>query len=784
MNSNETGTPPERRPVGPLGQGWFRLRPKRLGTKLILFSTLLTLITVSSAFLALSLEIRRDTKRLLEDTLSQHQRTIVNLEKRNLGQLIWLSSLMTGSPMLRAAMETYQQETVLGSSKRADLLATIQNEVEKIAKGLGRDLLIVTDDEGKVLAASGRDSITPDIGKDLSSLTILQRALDPTAPIGDQSHAVLKIRGQYVRVGCVPIVLQGTIIGTLALGDLLDEPFIRSLRELFGGDIILAAGSRVIGSTLPDPSPAIAGLEGPPSSGNRPSSARTSVRLAGEDYLVAPLPLGSEGNDRVTLYLLHSLTGALERPNRSLLLMLIWYASLTASLGGLGAWAVSRSILHPLEGFVAFMRSVAGTGDPSLRFDASRAGHEVQTLNATYTRLIESLVRERKLLLDAREDLSHLERLKDSEKMAALGRLLSGAAHEINNPLTGVLGNLELLLADSGLDGKVRLRIEKIQREGQRIMALVRNLLKISHRHRGERKIIDVCQVIRDSVGLRRHDFTASGMSLKLDLASDKICVFGNDLEFQQVFLIIIGNAFDALKEARLDPTLTIGAHASGDQAILTFTDNGPGMESPQNVFEPFYTTKEVGQGTGLGLTIAHAIIRDNGGQIMAEKVPDGGARITLVLPAVAAKEAGEARRPVAAAPTPASPLSASVLVVDDEPSVMSLQVEILRSLGAEVVGVSSGTEAIELLRQQEFDLIVSDLKMPGGVSGADLFRWAQANHPDAARHFLFVTGDTVAESTHNFVETAQRPCLLKPFSTQEYISAVMESLHALRPAS
>ncbi len=773
--------------VALLRRWWRPLRPASLGAKLILFSTLLTFLIVSSSFLALSVEIRRNTKRLLAAALANHQRTILNLQKRSLQQLVWTSNVMTGSPTLRAAMDTYVTESIPGARPRRDLLATIQNEVEKIAGSLERDILIVTDDQGKVLAASGSLKALPEIGDDLSSRPIVRQALEPTVPIDAHNFGVLTLHGEYFQVGCVPIVLQGFVIGTLTLGDRLDQKFVQRLQESFGGEIVLAIGRHIIGSTVDMSALGASGPEALTSSGAGTTETPAVLRLKKEEYLAALMSLGSDGADNpVTLYLLHSLSGALNQSNRALVLILVSYGSLAVILAGLSAWMVSRSVLRPLESFVAFMRSVAKKGDYTQRFHRPESTLEVQTLDDAYNYLIESLLQEHTLLLDARQDLSRLDRLKESEKLAALGRLLSGAAHEINNPLTGLLGNIEILLASEEIQDELRQRLEKMQREGQRIVVLVRNLLKMSNRNRDKRVTIDVKQVLRDSVALRRHDFANAGTRIDLDLGPGTFHVSGNDSELQQVFLIIISNAFDALKEVKTEPTLTIRTVRTGNQVILTFTDNGPGMINPKHVFDPFYTTKEVGQGTGLGLSISHAIIQDHSGQITAENLARGGAQFTIFLPLAATEGSVEDGRRAARGPAPGlqNSLTASVLVVDDEPSVVDLQMEILRSLGAQPIGVGTGAQAIELLRQRDFDLIVSDLKMPGGVSGPDLFHWVEANRPAMARRFLFVTGDTMGESSRTFLKEARNRCLIKPFSIEEYVSALKETFYAVQSIS
>jgi len=754
-----------------------------LGAKLVLFSAVLTAVSVLAAFLALDIEIRRSVRELLATTLAHHQRMLLNLQKRDLEQLVRTSTLMTDSPTLRAAMEIYRSEAAPGVHVRSDLLATIQNEAAKIAAGLARDLLIVTDSEGKVLASGGRAAPGPLAGADLASRPVLRRALAQDAPVGPQNFAVMRLGDRYFQVGCVPILLQGYVIGALALGDRIDGAYVARLRESFDSDIVVTAGARVLGSTLEAALPPGSSVTIPESTG-----ARSPVLPIGRDeYVAAPLSLNSDqAGLPVTVVLLHSLTRALAPLNQSLLWTLLSCGSLAVILAGVAASMMSRSVLRPLEGFVTFMRSVAETGDHAHRFESSNAGIEVRVLSDTYNQLMESLHQhEQRILKTAREELDRLERLKESEKLAALGRLLSGAAHEINNPLTGVVGNVEILLDREKLPDAVRQRLETVRREGQRIVALVRNLLKVAHRGGGERTPLDVNQVIRDTVAVRRHDFEKAGMTIELDLAASGVTLSASELELQQVFLNIINNAHDALRTTKTHPTLSIRTIAESGEVAISFSDNGPGIEEPARVFEHFYTTKPVGQGTGLGLSITHAIVQNHGGSITADNRPEGGARFTVVLPR------GTPQRPaeeIRARPRPASEpasrrsLPASVLVVDDEPNVVELQMAILDSVGATAVGVGSGAEAVELLRRRDFDIIVSDLKMPGDLSGKDLYRWVAAHRPSGTRGFLFVTGDTVAEAA--FLEEVRSRCLLKPFSMEEYLTTLREAWHELQTAA
>jgi signal transduction histidine kinase len=775
----DSGRSRRRTDDGFLRRCWLGLCRARLSTRLVIFATVLTLVAVASSFLVLSLQIRSHTRRLLTEALARQQRSIREVEQRRLEQLIETSTLLTDSPTLRAAMETYRSEDAAQDGARHDLLATIGSEAERVASRLDPDLLVVTDDAGRVLAATGRPELRPAVGADLSEVAVVREALTRDDPPSHHDLAVLERDGRPIRVGAVPILLQGYVIGALAVGDELDRVYLDGLRESFDCDAVVQAGTRILATTLaapPDDEQLTAALSAAELGGPTPL-----VHVRDADYVVGSIRLGAnEAGRPVTLYLLHSLDRALDRANRDLLASASFIGLLTVALAGLVAALVARSVLGPLSRFSAFMRQVTASGDRTRRFPAADASHEVGILVATYNELADSLqAREQELLRHAREELERLDRLKESEKLAALGRMLSGAAHEINNPLTGVVGNIEMLLADERLDPATHQRLETVRKEGRRIVALVRNLLKIAHRDTADRAPIDVNHIVRETVALRAHDFARAGIELHLSLSAEPIVVSGNELELQQVFLNIVNNALDALGEgAGPARALTVTSARSGERGTIGFTDNGPGISAPERIFEHFYTTKPVGQGTGLGLSISRAIVQRHAGTIVAGNVPEGGARFTIELPLVAELASAPAGAPSAAAPAAVltRELPASVLVVDDEPSVLELQMAILDSLGASVTGVASGREAIRCLEQRQFDLIVSDLRMPGDVSGKELYRWVEVHRPAAVNGFVFVTGDLIEETA--FLEQVEARRLLKPFTMDEYVAALRETLH------
>jgi hypothetical protein len=357
MNTpTETHTPIRGHAADILRRAASRLSSIRLSTKAILLSFALTTFVITAVFVTLSIEIRDETKQLLQDMLNRSERQVLSIKEDNLSQLLWVSSQVANNPTLRAAMETYRLESTLSVENRKELLATLQNELDKIWTGLPNDLLFVTDEKGSVLAANGRLNSGPELGTDLSSKPALKHALNPLAPKGDQNFGVIQLQGQHYFIGASPIDLQGYVIGTLTLGDRIDSSFLPNLRAFFGGEIAVTVGGRSIASTLPQSSSGDSGAEVLARLGSDAMPADGTARLGDEDYLITSMNLGmDDAGEEVTLFLLRSLTEALRQPNRKLMKTLATQAVLAVLLGALLAWVAVRTSLRPLEKFVAFM---------------------------------------------------------------------------------------------------------------------------------------------------------------------------------------------------------------------------------------------------------------------------------------------------------------------------------------------------------------------------------------------------------------------------------------------
>jgi len=499
---------------------------------------------------------------------------------------------------------------------------------------------------------------------------------------------------------------------------------------------------------------------------------------------------------------------------RSLYLaMLAFGIALLGAFSGLFGLLRNR-LLRPLAVLASAVRRL-GAGDLDTRV-APHAQDELGAVAGSFNEMAASLKSARSGLerknAELETTLSQLRStqrdLVQSEKLNAMGRMLAGLAHELNNPLASVLGFGELLqaeLADS-TDPRVRSAAVELSAplvaEARRARSLVRTLLDFTRQSGHDADAAcDLGAVLRAAVRLRSYAFQQAGLTLLLESMAD-LRVRGDADRLQQVFLNLINNAFDSLNDR--GTMLRIGAERTAeDRVTLVFEDDGSGMTAPESVFDPFYTTKPVGEGTGLGLTLVRRFIEDCGGRISCENRPDGGAMFTIdlilveaeaapsegITPQVSAGHAGVAANGAAASAALPDRVAASVdhdgdvlrgrsvLVVEDEEPLRNLHERLLRKIGLRVLLAENGAEACEMLSAGSVDLVISDIKMPGEIDGLGLFEWLARNRPRLTERFIFVSGNL--HEPHLAAMRAANPhrFLAKPFQTGDYFQRVREAL-------
>ena len=378
------------------------------------------------------------------------------------------------------------------------------------------------------------------------------------------------------------------------------------------------------------------------------------------------------------------------------------------------------------------------------------------------------------MIRDATAEKQLQEQLIQAEKMAAIGQLVSGVAHELNNPLASISAFAQLLLAEHGLSEEQRHSAEVVRAEAKRAARIVHNLLTFARQHKAEKVAADINQVVSDTLELRVYELNVRGIQVSQELDETERPVTMVDVhQLQQVLLNLVTNAEQAMCDVPdRRHRLTIRTKTQADVVHLEVEDTGPGIpeSAMHHLFEPFFTTKATGKGTGLGLSISLGIVSEHGGRIWAENVA-GGARFCVDLPRVIGS-APPALSVVQTAPAPRRD-SLRILVADDEEALRGALHRFLSAKGHSVVAVGSGSEAIWRAEgDEEFDAVLLDLRMPD-VSGQQVFeRWSKSS-PRLSERVVFITGDIVSPDLQTFLKSTGRPYLAKPFEFSQIVDVL-----------
>jgi PAS domain S-box-containing protein len=374
---------------------------------------------------------------------------------------------------------------------------------------------------------------------------------------------------------------------------------------------------------------------------------------------------------------------------------------------------------------------------------------------------------------DVGEEKLLVEQLVQQEKLAAIGQLVSGVAHELNNPLASVMAYSQLVLTSAGGDVARDEALQTIHSEAKRAAKIVSNLLTFARQHPPQRTTTLVNDVISSVLEMRRYALKVHGVEIDERLDATLPAIWADPFQLQQVLLNLVGNAEQALSAWDGDKRITVTSEVRSGRIVVTVTDSGPGIPATEldRVFNPFYTTKGVGKGTGLGLSVSDGIIREHGGSIRVES-RDRGASFIVELPIIAppgADSSNEAEPDAGAAGN----RKLTVLVVDDEPAIRSAIVRYFGGLGHTVDAAGTGAEAHALLESRRYDALLLDLRMPD-TSGDAIYRELVERDPGHASRVIFLTGDVQSDATQQFIEGSGRASVMKPFSFDELTRVVL----------
>ena len=380
----------------------------------------------------------------------------------------------------------------------------------------------------------------------------------------------------------------------------------------------------------------------------------------------------------------------------------------------------------------------------------------------------------------AYEDLRKTqEQLLQSEKMSAVGQLIAGVAHELNNPLTAILGYAQLLESE-GLNDRATDFVRKLFKQAQRTHRVVQNLLSFARQRKPQKVDVDIRKIVDETLALRDYDLKVNNIALERETMVDAPSVTADPHQLEQVFLNIINNAVDAILEGGKGGKLKVRIHSADGQVRVEFLDSGVGIKDPNRIFDPFYTTKSVGKGTGLGLSICYGIIKEHGGDITAHNRAEGGACVEVKLPASGHVIEAE---PVTMVTRREMAIEGRVLLLEDEEAVLEFERDVLVGAGAQVVALMSVDEAKSRLRAETFDAVIMNGRMPGGWSAQDAHRWIGVACPGLEKKLLFTFSNVAETDVRNYLQSNGVPSLVKPFEVVDLISQARRLLQKTQAA-
>ena len=378
--------------------------------------------------------------------------------------------------------------------------------------------------------------------------------------------------------------------------------------------------------------------------------------------------------------------------------------------------------------------------------------------------------------------LRQVERsLTQAERLSSLGEVVAGVAHELNNPLSGVVGYAELLRSQASDPSQLR-DLQRIVESALRCQKIVFGLLSFARKHVPEKKYQSLNACVEKVLDLKSYHLRSSQIQTVLELDPNLPQTSFDFHQIDQVILNLLNNAEHAIRAVRRSGKIVLRTRVEGNEVVLEVEDDGPGVPEDlrDRVFDPFFTTKDYGEGTGLGLSVSYGIVQEHGGRLeLLPGRPGGGAAFRVSMPISGEEQASAPALPAAEARPGKRLLEArSVLVVEDEPVVLDLLARLLTDVGAHVTMAQDGEEAWRLLTSESFDLVVTDLCMPN-VSGQELYERVCKERPGLMRRFVFATGDLVRAETLAFLDGLPNRILPKPLEVETVRRVLAQALSA-----
>lgn len=624
------------------------------------------------------------------------------------------------------------------------------------------ELMVFIFPNGATVSASRSDSVAEATDFEEAARDGINAALE-----GEPSTRFVEVQNKIFTATAVPVYINGNITGVLVSGCRIGRNTLKELASLVEGEAIFLSKGMIVETTLASREVDRQALpKWPDGDGNATTQVRPML-IENVHYLaLASRFPGTRMKGELGYVLLISYEPSFQqlRETQATLWLLCLLGVVTSATV---IWILIGRITQPLRD-LRNMAEAVGSGDFTKKVEV-RSVDELGQLGRAFNQMTKNLRNSHSELQKTVETLSATQaQLIQSEKLSAVGEFVAGVAHELNNPLTSVIGFAELL-KDANLQGKHQSYLQYICKSTERCHKIVQGLLSFARQHPPERVLLDVNVMVEGVLELLAYEMRTSNIQIEREFQAGLPKLLGDSHQLQQVVLNILNNGRQAIEAHQPSGTIRVTTESSDEKIRIVFEDDGPGIK-PENVakiFDPFFTTKPVGKGTGLGLSLCYGIVREHGGTISAHSEPGRGATFVIELPA----QKGSLVEPPAAGASGGSSLRGAgkrVLVIDDEEWILELVRQILKLDGFEVDVARDGQSALQHVVRSNYQLLVCDWKMPG-LSGPQLYDRIQLVNPEAAARVIFMTGDVVSETFQEFLKKHSKSCLSKPFSVQEF---------------
>jgi signal transduction histidine kinase len=611
------------------------------------------------------------------------------------------------------------------------------------------------------------------------SAATVSRALEGQDNV-DTIHVGEKL---YDVVSISVVDINGNPSGTLTFAVDIDANVAEELSRFTRSQIVLLADNQVIRRTLQttDPSRRFVNLFQELSPDLHNPGAAPDIHkeiFDGDHYYCTAGSLDPDGSNKSMGYLLLYSYEESWRALQTTQKILIGVNAVAIIIGSAIICFLVGRVTQPLRELRNSAEAV-GRGDFSKHVDV-RSQDECGELAHVFNQMTHNLKNSLEELEMTVETLKTTQaQLIQSEKLSGIGEFIAGVAHELNNPLTSVMGFSEML-QNAEVKPEQKRHLEIIHKSALRCQKIVQALLGFARRSTLERKAVCLNGLVEASVEFLQYQLRTSNVEVILKLDPHLPQAMVDPHQIQQVFVNLVNNARQAIEAHQPKGWIKISTATLGEVVRVTIQDNGPGISEANlsKIFDPFFTTKEIGKGTGLGLSLCYGIIKDHGGSVTPRSRPGEGATFIIELPVTHEPAEVVEEAPVTEFDTSMirEGVGKRVLVIDDEESILQMVREALTPRGYEVDIASDGATGLQRMAEKQYDVALCDWKMPG-LNGQQVYERARAMNPTLSSKMIFITGDVINERTRKFLEQQNKICLPKPFTIVEFRAAIKKVL-------